>query len=207
MWESSDGWLLAWAFHECVLIRSSTLWLHPFTCVVTTPWRTLVLSAALTWRIIPLWPGRGTAWLAAPIVALVPFIPFIALVASPPCISMSVLVPCAATQTAVLCMRGSGCKNAHDLRRFESANMLQSGWCPKELRARMDQDAGVNCAPHHGMCHFCTFDFSDMHVWKKRLGLMSESTVSPQYICKIASPGIQNHVGNKDRTYKPAGKA
>ena len=28
-WESSDSWQVAWAFHECV--RSSTLWLRPFT--------------------------------------------------------------------------------------------------------------------------------------------------------------------------------
>ena len=42
VWESSDGWLFAymyvyiWAFYECVLIRSSTLQLLPFTLVTTS---------------------------------------------------------------------------------------------------------------------------------------------------------------------------
>ena len=36
MWESSDGWLVAWAFHECVLNRCSTLWLLRFAFFVAT---------------------------------------------------------------------------------------------------------------------------------------------------------------------------
>ena len=35
MWESSDGWLFAWATYECVLIRSSMLWRPPFTLLET----------------------------------------------------------------------------------------------------------------------------------------------------------------------------
>ena len=31
--ESSDVWLIAWEFSECVLIRSSTLRLLPFTAL------------------------------------------------------------------------------------------------------------------------------------------------------------------------------
>ena len=34
--DNSDGWLVAWGLRECMLIRSYTVWLLPFTLFIKT---------------------------------------------------------------------------------------------------------------------------------------------------------------------------